>query len=87
MKLNYTEPAKSKWSDSDRDVLLSIQPVSTRPFITIQYPLAYKMDTAKKTYMYIRLGRAQQRRRERGRFLICCERVVSSSPSWGPAVQ
>ena len=28
---------------------------------TIQYPLAYKMDTAKKTYMYmcIRLGRAQ----------------------------
>ena len=26
---------------------------------TIQYPLAYKMDTAKKTYMCILLGRAQ----------------------------
>ena len=59
MKLNYTEPAKSKWSDSDRGVLLCIQPVPTRPLITMQYPLAYKMDTAKKTYMCIRLGQAQ----------------------------
>ena len=76
MKLNYTEPAKSKWADSDRGILLCIQPVSSRPLITIQYPLAYEMDTAKKIYMCIRLGRAQYRRRERGRFLICSGRVM-----------
>ena len=49
MKLNSTGPAKSKWSELDRGILHCVQPVSPRPLITIQYPLAYKMDTAKKT--------------------------------------